>query len=52
MTIRPIDAVCVGTMTPDQASEVIELSLSVLEGRRATVELQRTRSKDSVEKRA
>jgi len=50
-TIRPIDAVTVGTMTADEAREVIDISLSILENRRATVELQRTRSKESVETR-
>jgi hypothetical protein len=50
-TIRPIDMVCVGTMTADEAREVIDISLSVLENRGTTLELQRTRSKESVEKR-
>ena len=51
-TIRPIDMVCVGTMTPEQAQEVVDISLSVLEHRASSVELQRTRSKESVESKA
>jgi hypothetical protein len=51
-TLRPIDMVTVGTMTPDEARECIELSLSLLEGREDKVKLQRTRSKASVERRS
>jgi hypothetical protein len=47
-TLRPCDMVAVGTMTPYEAEEVIELSLSVLERRKADVTLQWTRSKASV----
>ncbi len=47
-TLREQDMVAVGTMTPDEAREVIEISLSILEGRRGNVELQQTRSKASV----
>ncbi len=47
-TIRPCDMVTVGTMTPYEAEEVIELSLSILERRQSEVELQWTRSKSSV----
>ena len=47
-TIRDQDMVTVGTMTPDEAKEVIEISLSILERRRDGVELQKTRSKDTV----
>ena len=43
------DMVCIGTMTPDEASEVIEMSLSILERRKSLVELQRTRSKSSID---
>jgi len=50
-TIRPQDMVCVGTMTPDEAKELIELSLSLLEDRAALLDLQRTRSKASVERK-
>jgi len=47
-TLRPQDMVTVGTMSPQEAAECIELSLSVLEGREARVDLQETRSKESV----
>ena len=47
-TIRDCDMVCVGTSTPDEAREVIEISLSLLERRAPEVELQKTRSKASV----
>jgi len=47
-TIRPQDMVTVGCMTPDEAREVIELSLSILERRQADLELQETRSKATV----
>ncbi|HAU36568.1 MAG TPA: hypothetical protein DCX07_02485 [Phycisphaerales bacterium] len=50
-TIRPQDMVCVGTFTPDEARELIEISLSILEHRDANLELQRTRSKASVERK-
>jgi hypothetical protein len=48
-TIRPEDMVCVGTLNADEARELIDISLSILERRAPTVELQRTRSKESVE---
>ena len=47
-TIREQDMVTVGTMTPDEARELIELSLSLLERRGPRVELQKTRSKETV----
>ena len=47
-TLRPIDLVCIGCYTPDEAKEVIDLSLSILERRESTVELQTTRSKSSM----
>ena len=47
-TIRDRDMVCVGTSTPDEAREVIEISLSLLQRRMSEVELQKTRSKASV----
>lgn len=47
-TLRECDMVCVGTMTPDEAKEVIDISFSILQRRADTVELQRTRSKDTV----
>ncbi|HUS45005.1 MAG TPA: hypothetical protein VM219_03125 [Phycisphaerae bacterium] len=49
-TIRDKDMVCVGTQSPDEAREVIEISLSLLERRAPALDLQRTRSKQSVEK--
>ena len=48
-TIRDRDMVAVGTMTPDEAREVIDISLSLLSRGRPTVELQRTRSKSSID---
>jgi len=50
-TIRDQDMVCVGTSTPDEVRECIEISLSILERRTPEVQLQRTRSKASVEQR-
>ena len=50
-TIRDQDMVCVGTSSPDEVREIIELSLSILERRTPEVQLQRTRSKASVEKK-
>jgi len=47
-TIRDIDMVAVGCATPDEAREVIEISRSVLERTAARVELQKTRSKQTV----
>lgn len=51
-TIRDQDMVTVGAMTPDEAREDIETSLSILEHRASEVIPQRTRSKRSVEKNA
>jgi hypothetical protein len=48
-TIRDCDMVTIGTMTPDEAREVIEISLALLERRSAGIELQKTRSKKSLE---
>jgi hypothetical protein len=47
-TIRDRDMVCIGTSTPYEAEEVIEYSLSILEHRAPCVELQKTRSKESL----
>lgn len=44
-TLREIDLVTVGAMTPDEARECIEISHATLEHRRADVQLQFTRSK-------
>lgn len=46
--IRQQDMVSVGTMTPGEAAEVIELSLGILEKRTAKVQLQETRSKSAL----
>jgi hypothetical protein len=48
-TIRPVDMVTIGTMSPYEAEEDIEMSLSFLEHRPADVELQKTRSKKFLE---
>ena len=50
-TLRDCDMVTVGTQTPDEARELIEISLAHFQKRSADVELQRTRSKASVERR-
>jgi hypothetical protein len=44
-TIRPQDMVTIGVTTPDEAYEVIDISLALLEKRSTDNELQRTRSK-------
>jgi hypothetical protein len=44
-TLRPQDMVTVGTMSPDEAKELIEISYSLFEQRKANIELQVTRSK-------
>ncbi|MHC5054974.1 MAG: aldo-keto reductase family protein [Planctomycetota bacterium] len=48
-TIRDRDMVAVGTMSPDEAKECIEISRSLLDRRAPEVELQKTRSKKSLE---
>lgn len=47
-TLRPCDMVTVGTMSPDEAKELIDLSLSIIEQRKPDIELQETRSKSTV----
>lgn len=47
-TLRPCDMVTVGTMSPLEAQEVIDLSLQFIEGRPVEMVLQETRSKSSV----
>ena len=47
-TIRDQDMVVIGTTTPEEARESIELSLSLLEKRIPDNELQKTRSKNSL----
>lgn len=51
-TLRPQDMVTVGTMTPAEAEEVIEISLKILEGRDTQIKLQETRSKSSIKSKA
>lgn len=48
-TIREQDMVTIGVLTPDEAHEVIELSLDLLHRRLPQHDLQRTRSKHSLE---
>jgi hypothetical protein len=48
-TIRDQDMVTIGTTTPDEAHEVIDLSLDLLSRRLPDNELQKTRSKKSLE---
>jgi len=48
-TLREQDMVVIGCMTPDEAREVIDISLSQLEGTGPKVDLQKTRSKKSLE---
>ena len=47
-TIREQDMVTIGTTTPDEAREVIEISLDLLQRRLPDGQLQRTRSKNSL----
>jgi hypothetical protein len=49
-TIRKQDLVAVGTMTPDEAREIIELSLGFINQQTPNVVLQKTRSKLTLEK--
>lgn len=50
-TIRPQDMVTVGTMTPDEARELIDLSIGILAGAQQNTKLQETRSKATVKPR-
>lgn len=47
-TIRDQDMVTIGTTTPAEAREVIEMSLDLLDRRTPEFELQKTRSKESL----
>ncbi len=47
-TIRPQDMVAAGCLSPKEASEVVELSLNILEHMHTPTQLQETRSKASV----
>jgi len=46
--IRDCDMVTVGTMAPEEAEELVQLSLGILEGRPDSSELQSTRSKSTL----
>ena len=48
-TIRDQDMVTIGTTTPDEAREIIDISLELLARRTPDYELQKTRSKSSLE---
>lgn len=48
-TLRDQDLVTIGTLTPDEAKECIEISRAVLEHRQANRKLQFTRSKQTLE---
>ena len=48
-TIRDCDMVTIGTTTPDEAREVVEISLALLEKRIPDVKLQKTRSKKTLD---
>jgi hypothetical protein len=48
-TIRPQDMVAVGTLTPDEATELIEISRSFIDRQTPNIELQTTRSKQILE---
>ena len=41
--------ICVGAMTGDEAKELIDISWSLFENRASSVELQRLRSKQSLD---
>jgi hypothetical protein len=51
-TIRDQDMVTIGCSTPDEAREVIDISLTQLSRQASTLELQRTRSKASIDGQA
>lgn len=51
-TLRPQDMVTVGTMTPREAQECIDISLNIIEKKGIAVELQETRSKAAIKKRS
>lgn len=48
-TIRPQDMVTIGTTTADEAREIIDLSLDLLAHEMPEIELQKTRSKSSLQ---
>ena len=48
-TLREQDMITVGTLTADEAAEVVEYSFALLEKRKPDMDLQRTRSKQSLD---
>ena len=50
-TLREQDMVTVGTLTPDEAKEVIDLSMTILSQKQYSGKLQETRSKASIKKK-
>jgi len=48
-TLRDIDMVTIGTTTPDEAREIVDISMELLARRVPQYELQKTRSKKSLE---
>ena len=51
-TIRPQDMVTIGTLTPREAEEVIQMSMDILCRQEVTLSLQETRSKASIKKKS
>ena len=49
-TLRNQDMVTVGTMSPKEAAELIEISMNLIERRQVDVPLQETRSKDTLKR--
>ncbi len=50
--IRPQDMITVGTMTPKEAEELVEISMNILSKQAVTVKLQETRSKSTIKPQA
>jgi hypothetical protein len=50
--IREQDMITVGTMSPKEAEEVIEISMNILSKQAVTVKLQETRSKSTIKPKA
>jgi len=45
-TVKPIDTVCIGTMSPEEVDEDVQIALEAITGHAADVQLQYSRSKD------
>ncbi len=43
--LKPIDTVCIGILSPQEAEEDVKLAVSIMEKQQAELELQYTRSK-------